>query len=407
MPNTYGAPEFREGVLLKLRHLLLVGGLLGLVSGCALPQPLAALEVEGQASAWMQLGTAIGSPAQDPAGSRYSVLYSFTGGADGSQPYAGLIADANGNLYGTTAYGGNTNSSCPIGCGVVFKIDPSGKETVLYAFNGGTDGSGPSSGPLIRDTAGNLYGTTLGGGNLGKSCPWGSTGCGVVFEVDPAGNETVLYTFKGGRDGSLPQAGVVRDTAGNLYGTTQVGGGGGSLCPFGSYGCGVVFKVGTLGNETIMWRFSGGVDGSFPFGALTHLGYGTTFEGGNTSGPCSPNGCGVVFRVGQSTEETVYSFKGAPDGSGPGGSPLIGDPAGNLYGTTGGGGNTSSSCPLGSSGCGVVFKLDPSGNETVLYTFKGATDGGFPTSGLLLYKGSLYGTTSSGGTYGGVVFELY
>lgn len=127
----------------------------------------------------------------------YSVLYTFTGGADGAGPEAPLIADTAGNLYGTTSVGGNTSASCPLfgGCGVVLKLDTAGNETVIYTFTGGADGAVP--GKLIRDAAGNLYGTTTSGGNTSSSCPL-PYGCGVVFKLDASGEESVLYTFTGG-----------------------------------------------------------------------------------------------------------------------------------------------------------------------------------------------------------------
>jgi len=181
----------------------------------------------------------------------FSVLYTFTGGTDGSNIPAGevpfqeseppLILDSAGNLYGTTATGGDLSCSFAfsVGCGVVFKLDQTGKETVLYAFTGGTDGGRPEEG-LVRDAAGNLYGTA----QLG-----GSDGCGVVFKVDPTGKETVLYAFTGLADGGNPAAGLVASSAGSaagkryeLYGTTYDGGDL-SCAPGGGSGCGVVFKI--------------------------------------------------------------------------------------------------------------------------------------------------------------------
>ena len=155
-------------------------------------------------------------------------------------PYGGLIRDSKGNLYGTTNGGGAS------GAGVVFKVDTSGNETVLYSFTGGADGGYPLAG-VIRDSAGNLYGTTNGGG---------ASGAGVVFKVDTSGNETVLYSFTGGADGGFPLWVVLaRDSAGNLYGTTAGGG---------ASGAGVVFKVDTSGNETVLYSFTGGADGGNP-----------------------------------------------------------------------------------------------------------------------------------------------
>src|SRR5450631_362725 len=199
--------------------------------------------------------------AQAPS---YEVLYTFTGGADGANPSAGgsdagLIRDEDGNLYGTTPGGGDLSSAyCgSYGCGVVFKVDRLGKETVLHAFTGPPDGAEPLAG-LVRDEEGNLYGTTLGGGSAGFPV-------GTVFKLDRAGKETVLYSFTGvGADGSGPYAGVIRDEEGNLYGTT-IGGGGSSAC---SGGCGVVFKVDRVGKETTLHAFTGPPDGAGPLAGL-------------------------------------------------------------------------------------------------------------------------------------------
>jgi uncharacterized repeat protein (TIGR03803 family) len=151
-------------------------------------------------------------------------LYSFAGGTDGSQPVAGVIADASGNLYGTTVTGGAHNS------GTVFKVTATGTETVLYSFTGGSDGSQPFAG-LIADASGNLYGTTNGGG---------ASGNGTVFKVTPSGTETVLYSFTGGSDGSNPRAGLIADASGNLYGTTSFGGTTDNGTVFGLTGTGAV-----------------------------------------------------------------------------------------------------------------------------------------------------------------------
>jgi uncharacterized repeat protein (TIGR03803 family) len=312
------------------------------------------------------------------------VLHTFTGGADGGIPNAGVIRDWAGNLYGTTGSGGTANA------GVVYKVDPGGHETVLYSFMGGADGAGPS-GSLAVDSAGNLYGTA--GGGTGNS--------GVVYKLDTAGHETVLYSFTGGTDGSAPAGGVIRDSKGNLYGTTIFGGATG--------GVGVVFKVDPSGNETVLHSFACGPDGcgTCPEGCEPHAGlifdpagnlYGTTFFGGPVDG-------GVVFKVDPSGNETLlYAFRGGYQvpGGADGGGPYAGvirDSAGNLYGTTADG---------GPAGRGVVYKLDPAGIETVLYSFTGGADGSQPQAGVIRDSaGSLYGTTSYGGkNSGGVVFEL-
>src|SRR5580700_9701150 len=168
------------------------------------------------------------------------VLHRFYGGNDGRNPNAGLIRDSAGNLYGTTAGGGSSP-------GIVYRIDDSRHETVLYSFKGGTDGAFPFGG-VIRDSAGNLYGTTYQGG---------AAYAGVVYKLDSSGNETVLHTFSfnGGTDGGNPYAGVIRDPAGNLYGTTYYGG---------VWGAGVVYKVDSAGNETVLYSFTGGADGGNP-----------------------------------------------------------------------------------------------------------------------------------------------
>jgi uncharacterized repeat protein (TIGR03803 family) len=342
-----------------------------------------------------------------PATGGETVLYSFTGGSDGRAPAGSLLRDASGNLYGTTASGGDLNACSGYdGCGVVFELSPLGKEKVLYAFMGASDGWGPSSG-LIRDAEGNLYGTTSNGGDL--ACNSGH-GCGVVFKVDLAGKETVLHTFTGPPDGALPLAGVVLDADGDLYGTTYIGGDG-SAC--GGEGCGVVFEIDAQGNETLLHSFTGGTDGGFPaYGALIRDSggnlYGTTSWGGDLSCP-GGSGCGVVFRLDPAGNETVLQAFDLGDG----GYPLAGvirDASGNLYGTTSAGGSSRGTC---AGGCGMVFELDAAGNETVLHAFD-ETDGYSPYAGLLPYKGYLYGTTPVGGINGtcessegcGVAFKI-
>jgi len=321
-----------------------------------------------------------------------TVLYTFTG-PDGGLPMGGLVRDKPGNLYGTTSAGGASD------LGTVFKLDPSGHETVLHSFTGPPDGENPFAG-LVLDPRGNLYGTTEGGG-IG-------TCCGTVFKVDTTGKETVVYTFTGGADGGGPFGGLIRDKASNLYGTT-FGGGTSDL--------GIVFKVTPNGTETVLYSFVGGTDGQFPAAGVImdsagNL-YGTTKNGGNPT-VCNGFGCGTVFKLAKNGTETVlYSFSGGADGS----APLAGvirDTAGNLYGTTVGGGNLS--CGSG-SGCGTVFKVDTTGKETVLHSFAGnhgdPRDGDEPSAGLTRdAAGNLYGTTSSGGKYQnfnfnvGTVFKL-
>lgn len=321
----------------------------------------------------------------DPSGNE-TVLHSFAGNLDdGGTPVANLIVDASGNLYGTTYQG-----ATPSGGGTVFRLDPSGNETILHGFSMGSDGGNPECG-LVMDAQGNLYGTTFGGGDYGD---------GTVFKVDPSGNETVLHSFTGGSDGWMPYAGLIMDGQGNLYGTTFS-----SNAP--DQGNGVVFKMDPAGSETVLYTFTGGRDGEWPQAALImdaarNL-YGTTLLGGNLN--CnSGQGCGTVFKVDPSGNEIVlYSFTGGTDGSGPAAS-LIMDQQGNLYGTTVYG---------GAYGWGTVFKVNASGNESVLYSFTGGNDGMQPIGGLVMDAAdNLYGTTYGGGAsnncYGGcgTVFKL-
>lgn len=350
-----------------------------------------------------------------------TVLYSFCALAnctDGAQPPAGVVFDQKGNLYGTTNGGGDH------GAGVIFKITPKGRETVLYSFcakNNCTDGNNPLAG-LIFDQKGNLYGTTQYGG---------AYGAGAVFKLTPEGKETVLHSFcQEGypcTDGALPQAGLVFDQKGNLYGTTQYGGTYNSnVCGnVYEYGCGVVFKLTPKGRATALYTFcaqSGCTDGAEPRAGLVfdqkgNL-YGTTINGGlpsNYSCGNIPGTCGVVFKLTPEGKETVlYSFcaqTNCADGANPQAGVVL-DRKGNLYGTTVDGGNYYG-CKYG---CGTVFKLTPEGKETVLHTYctqNTCTDGAEPVSGLLFDRQwNLYGTTVDGGmtsycTYGcGVVFKL-
>ncbi len=186
----------------------------------------------------------------------FATLYTFTGGSDGGYPDSegadySLTRDNQGNLFGTTTNGGDI-MSCFDGCGVVFKLDRTGKETVLHTFTGPPDGAKPVGG-LILDDEGNLFGVTQGGGS-------GALAAGTVFKLEPNGKETVLHSFTGGGDGSAPYASVVRDEEGNLYGTTI---GGGAFC-IDTGGCGVVYKLNRAGKETVLYSFTGGGDGSAP-----------------------------------------------------------------------------------------------------------------------------------------------
>ena len=320
-----------------------------------------------------------------------TILHSFWGG-DGVWPEAGLVRDHAGNFYGTTWNGGKREQGgCLHGCGAVFKLDSTGKETVLYAFTAGTDGGEPQAG-LVADQHGYLYGTAVEGGDLQCDYGWG---CGVVFRVDQQGKESVLYAFASTSDGWLVNGDLIRDSAGNLYGVTNAGG---------TYYDGTVFKVDSAGKETVLYNFPGGASGMYPVGPLVRDPQGNLYGVASTGGDKSCF-CGVVFKLDTSGNETpLYAFKGNPDGVYPYAG-LIRDDLGNLYGTTSQGG----------TGGGTVYKVDMNGNETVLYSFTGAGDGGYPISVLARdSSGNLYGTAYTGGDSScgyrgrgcGVVFKL-
>jgi uncharacterized repeat protein (TIGR03803 family) len=315
-----------------------------------------------------------------------TVLYSFAGGSsDGEYPQAGLIQGSDGNLYGTTYAGGTGN------VGTVFRIGLDGTETVLYSFVGSSSAGASSSdgalpyGNLIQGSDGNFYGTTILGG---------TGGYGTVFRVTSGGAETVLHSFTGGSDGLEPFAGLIQGTDGSFYGTAQGGGGG-------TYTYGTVFKITAAGVLTVVHTFTGGAsDGAFPYSNLI-LGtdgnfYGTTFEGGG-----SGNGYGTIFRVTPAgAEAVVYSFAGgSTDGNYPIGG-LIQATDGNFYGMTQSG---------GANGDGIIYRVTPSGTETVLHFFAGgSSDGSHPLASLIQASdGNLYGTTDSGGSSNyGTVFKL-
>jgi uncharacterized repeat protein (TIGR03803 family) len=325
------------------------------------------------------------------------ILYNFnpTQNNDGSEPYAGLVFDTAGNLYGTTAGGGAYGNY-----GTVFELTPNGSggwtEVILHSFNNdGKDGYGPIAG-LTFDTTGNLYGTTASGGTFGS---------GTVFGMSPRSGggwqEAVLHSFNNDRkDGYQPFAGLVIDAAGNLYGTTFSGG---------TYGGGTVFgmrpRAGGGWEEGVLHSFSeDGEDGTNPWGGLIFDAegdlYGTTAYGGTDD-------CGTVFGLrpkagGYWQEGVLYSFYTKPnDGCSPVAG-LIFDASGNLYGTTN----------YGGIGCGTVFGLKPKAGggwvEGVLHSFKNSSDGCEPSAGLTLdAAGNLYGTTKAGGNYNyGTVFGV-
>ena len=342
------------------------------------------------------------------AASSEQTIHMFNGN-DGANPYDSLVFDAAGNLYGTTAEGGNFNSG-----GVVFKLTPDANgwtETVLHVFSDSPDGAHPFS-RLVLDAAGNLYGTTAEGG---------ANHVGTVFKLTHGANgkwtERVLHSFAaGGTDGTYPGAGLAIDGTGNLYGITDFGGSS-QTCPYDSPldppGCGTVFKLsrGAHGNwtEKVLHSFGTGSNGANPGASLVLDGagnlYGTTITGGGVAGD------GVVFKLtrgatGRWSESVLYRFgKGGAEDGIASYAGLIFDRAGNLYGTTAFG---------GMAGNGTVFKLAKNANghwtETVLHRFTGnGNDGATPYTGLVLDRsGSLYGSTSGGGGNlgDGTVFKL-
>ena len=317
-------------------------------------------------------------------------IHNFSGAA-GSQlaTLAAMVFDSHGNLYGTTPFGnGNINVS---NAGTVYRLSPSSSGwtyNVLYGFPA-SDGDEPLAGPTF-DSAGNLYGTTATGG---------SSGVGTVYELLPGGNgvwtEKLLYIFRSGNDGAYPRSNIVIDSSGNLFGTTESGGSGSNS------GSGTVFELspnGTGWKETILHAFqSNGVDGTFPLVGLTRDASGNFFGTTNIGGTY---GFGTVFKMtlsssGTWSESVLYSFTGGTDGSEPW-APITIDSAGNLYGSTVYG---------GAHGTGAIFVLSPKSDgsyaESVLYSFTGSSDGYNPRGSLTLdAAGNLYGVATQ------VAFEL-
>jgi uncharacterized repeat protein (TIGR03803 family) len=301
-------------------------------------------------------------------GGNEKVLHAFKGGNDGANPAATLLLGGNGTLYGTTTTGGG-NGCGGSGCGTVFQVASDGTETVLHAF-GGADGAGPRWG-VIQDRQGNIYGTTNYGGVGG--CSLGQ-GCGVVFKLTPQGTEKILYTFQGGKDGGNPNSELVQDASGNLYGAALWGGNNGNdgvlfelkhhggetvlekfssdaLTPAGlsmdgagnlyttvqggSHGHGAVFKLAPDGTGGVVYSFRGKRDGDTPFSGVIvdsaqNL-YGTTIFGGGKG--CGGIGCGTIFKIAPDGTETVLdAFRAGHRGAVPNG--LVRDKKGALYGTT-------------------------------------------------------------------------
>jgi uncharacterized repeat protein (TIGR03803 family) len=368
------------------------------------------------------------------SGSGYQQLYVFKGTPDGASPFGGFVA-INGTLYSTTLNGSKNYCSgscggndCYLGCGTIFKVSDAGKEHVVYnfdgTFNSGHDGSWPFAGPTVVD--GRLFGTTSGAGAYGD---------GTIYTSSTSGKERVLYSFEGGSssDGQDPEAAMTLHS-GKLYGTTVYGGGTGC----GGYGCGTVFSTTTAGKEHVLYRFQGGSDGSRVYAGVTfvkdHI-YGATFAGGTG---CGSTGCGTIYVLNRGKESVIYRFTGGDDGEYPNGLTAVNGvlygtteaggtknsgtffsiarngsfktlynftdiPDGNLpganliyskgelYSTTVGG---------GTAGDGTVFEISTSGSESVLYSFLGGSDGSDPQGPLYELGGELYGTTTAGGNGG-------
>jgi uncharacterized repeat protein (TIGR03803 family) len=359
------------------------------------------------------------------ASAKLQVIYNLLGGSgDGANPIGPLLMDGSGSLYGVTLSGGSANA------GTVFKISPRGQETVLHVFTGtGGEGSHPFGGVLV-DALGNLYGTTSGGG---------TNGLGIVFKLAPSGVETILHTFQGiccgGGDGSFPYSSLIIDEHGNMFGTTMNGGNSSDLGtvfrvtpdgtenvihafsgtdgsePFfgnlaigkhgtvygaalfgGEYNAGVAFRMTAHGTETMLHQFGAGADGQNPEGWIAVDNgniYGTTQQGGGSAN------AGIVYKIDNSGVETILHVFNGADGATPLAVTLVGKA---LYGVTAGGGANNS---------GTLFKLSLNGRFTTLHAFDG-TDGDGPNAPLIAGSdGNLYGSTYRGGAQGnGVVFKL-
>lgn len=326
-----------------------------------------------------------------PSGTE-SIIYAFSGSQDGQLP-SKLVEGADGNFYGTAYWGGGTS-----GYGIIYKVSPTGEETILQSLSNTNGGPANPGAGLTLGADGNFYGTSTGGGESGQ---------GTLFQLTPAGVLTVLYSF-GGAAGASPAAELIQVKSGEFFGTTRQGGDG---------GYGTVFKVSSTGKLSVLHSFTGGSDGAYPAAPLMHgrdgAFYGTTEAGG--TGDCAfpglPTGCGTVFRVTAGGEESViHTFVGYPtDGSGPVGG-LAQAKNGTLYGTTGSGGfTTPGNC---SSGCGTIFSMNTTGTEQILYACGEPPQPWYyecwvPSGTLLLgADDTLTGTSQNGGNGWGNLFSI-
>ena len=336
--------------------------------------------------------TAIALPAQT-----FTSLYSFcsqSGCSDGVSPVASLVQATNGDLYGTTIWGGTGGVA---GDGTVFKITPHGELTTLYSFCSQAncaDGAWPEA-ALVQATNGDFYGTTAGlgayPGTPGVTNCQASGGCGTVFKITPSGALTTLYRFcsqSGCTDGESPAAGLVQASNGDFYGTTRGGG---------AKGGGTVFRISPSGTLTTLYSFCSQLncaDGAYPEAALIQAANGDLYGTTSSGGACEP-ACGTVFAITPSgTLTTIFDFcafanaVGCLDGSYPTGK-LVQASNGNLYGTTQKGGSLANSC-YAQGGCGTVFEISPSGRLTSLYSFcsqgSECPDGSYPYAGLARFS---------------------
>jgi uncharacterized repeat protein (TIGR03803 family) len=387
----------------------------------------------------------------------YTVLHTFTGSPDGTNPNP-LIRDAEGNVYGTALAGAPENGFCEFGCGMVFKIDPAGKLTSLYDFPGGSNGGYPVAG-VVQDKEGNFYGTTQGLGdatlsvvykltpdgketpyvpaagiNFGSldspvtldaegnvygmvpygglpNCGWDYHGlsCGTLFKMTPDGKFTTIHTFKG-TDGMYPESGLVRDSKGNLYGAAMFGGI--RTCRAvgdridNAPGCGTIFKVDVHGKYTVLHTFSNHKDGAGPLGLIIDSEdnlYGIASGGGDHDN--NPFGYGTIFKLDtkSSAFSVLFTFSPPITRSSFFANLLVRDSNGNLYGAQKFDGANNTGC---------LFKIDTKGKYTDLYDFETQEDGrnedGFFPAGVTLgLHGDFYGSMMLGGSEGlGTVFHI-
>lgn len=313
---------------------------------------------------------ALAAPMAGAQAANFKVLHTFLDTPDAATPWSQLILK-HGTFYGTSLEGGATNS------GTVYSMDAKGHVTILYSFQGGSDGRRPLA-EVIADESGNLYGVTENGG---------SADAGTIYRLAPDGTETILYNFSGQKDGANSDAGLVRDKSGNLFGTAPTGG---------QFNAGVAFELAANGTFSVLHAFTDGSDGGYPESTLLMGGHGELYGTAVTGGAYN---FGAVFRIAADGKfKVLYSFAGGRDGEYPQ-AQLIRDKAGNLYGTTDFGGGIG--C-FDTSGCGTIFKLAPDGTETVLYRFSGSIDGAAAYTGVVAdADGNLYAATKAGGDKNG------